>query len=184
MRVRRWIFLTAVAIAATASAGAQQPAPSEPTRADSGSVSLEARVRQRVAAVVKQRLNLSDDQMRQLATVNANYEGKRRALHGQERDARVAVRSELQRGQSADQKRVDAAITDLFRIQRARIDLAEQEQRDLAKFLQPSQRAGFLVLQEQLRRRVEQMRQRRGANGFSGGVRPRAGQPPATRMPR
>ena len=79
----------------------------------------------------------------------------------QEREARVAVRGELQRGNQADQKKVEGALAELFRIQRARIDLAEQEQRDLAKFMQPSQRAGYLALQEQVRRRLEQMRLRR-----------------------
>jgi len=68
----------------------------------------------------------------------------------------------LQLGAGEAQKAVDGALSDLFRIQRTRIDLAEQEQRDLAKFMQPAQRAGYLALQEQLRRRVEQMRRRRG----------------------
>ena len=180
MRVIALPLLAAATIVVATTAGAQQL---PPARTDSGTAALQARVRQRVAAVVKQRLNLTDDQMRQLAAVNANYDGRRRALLAQERDARVAVRAELQRGESADQKRVETAIADLFRVQRSRIDLAEQEQRDLAKFLQPSQRAGYLALQEQLRRRVEQMRQRRGGIGGGGGLRG-GGRPPAMNLPR
>lgn len=157
MRIRVLAFLIAASLVTGARASAQQQAPAT----DSATAALQARVRQRLAAVVKQRLDLTDDQMRQLATVNANYEGRRRALMTQERDARVIVRGELQRGKLADQQRVENALADLFRIQRARIDLAEQEQRDLAKFMQPSQRAGYLALQEQMRRRVEQMRRRR-----------------------
>jgi len=157
MRIRIAAFVIAATLATGPQAFAQQPAPS----GDTATTALQARVRQRLAEVVKQRLNLTDDQMRQLASVNASYEGRRRALMAQEHDARVVVRGELQRGNLADQQRVENALADLFRVQRARIDLAEQEQRDLAKFMQPSQRAGYLALQEQVRRRVEQMRRRR-----------------------
>lgn len=159
MRSYAFALIAAASIAAAAPAGAQQGA-----RADSATA-LQSRVRQRLAAVVKQRLKLTDDQMRQLTAVNGAYETKRRALVAQERDARTIVRTELQRGQQADQKRVEGALTDLFRTQRARLDLAEQEQRDLAKFLQPSQRAGYLALEEQVRRRIDEMRRGRSQGG-------------------
>ena len=157
MRFRVLGLIAASTLATATQALAQQPAPS----GDTANGALQARVRQRLAAVVKQRLELTDDQMRQLTAVNATYEGRRRSLMTDERTARVTVRGELQRGKQADQKRVEGALSDLFRIQRARIDLAEQEQRELAKFMQPSQRAGYLALQEQVRRRVDQMRKRR-----------------------
>jgi hypothetical protein len=162
-----------LAVLAAASIGAvqlqaQQSPANGPAQGDS-SAALQARVRQRLAAVVQQRLALTDDQLRQLTAVNRSYDGQRRTLFAQERAARATVRAELQRGSQADQKKVESALSDLFRTQRARLDLAEQEQRDLAKFLQPSQRAGYLALEEQLRRRADQMRQRRG--GGAGGPR-------------
>ena len=157
MRLRVLGFIATATFGLATQGLAQEAAPPR----DTANGALQARVRQRIATIAKQRLELSDDQMRQLGAVNASYETRRRALMAQERDARVLVRGELQRGKQADQKRVDGALSDLFRIQRARIDLAEQEQRDLAKFMQPSQRAGYLALQEQVRRRVEQMRKRR-----------------------
>jgi hypothetical protein len=157
MRIHALGFIVAATLATAAQLSAQEQVPPR----DTAKAALQARVRQRLAAVAKQRLELSDDQMRQLTAVNASYESRRRSLMTQEHEARVTVRGELQRGKQADQKRVDTALTELFRIQRARIDLAEQEQRDLAKFMQPSQRAGYLALQEQVRRRVDQMRKRR-----------------------
>jgi hypothetical protein len=156
--LRLLIAGSALALGAATPLAAQRAQPGS----DTSSAALQARVRQRLATVVKQRLGLTDEQVRQLAAVNSSYEGRRRDLVVRERDARVVIRREVKRGQSADQKAVDAALSDLFRIQRTRIDLAEQEQRDLAKFMQPSQRAGYLALQEQLRRRVDQMRKRRG----------------------
>ena len=158
MRIRALAVILASTLTTASPALAQKQ---QRGRSDTTTSALEARVRQRLAAVAKQRLALTDDQMRQLTAVNASYEPRRRDLVSQEREARVVIREELQRGKLADQKRVDSALTDLFRVQRARIDLAEQEQRDLAKFLQPSQRAGYLALQEQVRRRVDQMRRRR-----------------------
>ncbi len=167
MRMRILALLLAASAVSWPDASAQQPAPG--VSADTGRSALQARVRQRLAVVVRQRLKLSDDQMRQLTAVNASYEPRRRALVMQERDSRIVVRGELQRGDLADQQRVETALTELFRVQHARLDLAEQEQRDLAKFLKPSQRAGYFALQEQLRRRLEQMRQRGPGRGLRRG---------------
>lgn len=166
MRMRSVAVLLAANAAWSSGASAQEAAPG--VSGDSGHSALQARVRQRLAVVVRQRLKLDDDQMRQLTAVNANYEPRRRALVMQERDSRIVVRGELQRGDLADQQRVETALSELFRLQHARLDLAEQEQRDLAKFLKPSQRAGYFALQEQLRRRLDQMR----ARGLGRGLRP------------
>ena len=126
---------------------------------------LEQRVRERIAAVVQNRLQLTDDQMRRLRDVNAKYEGQRRKLVADERDARIVLRAELQRGKQGDQARISDAVDRMFKTQRARIDLAEQEQRDLSAFMTASQRAGYLALQEQIRRLVDEMRQRRQGVG-------------------
>ena len=147
------ILLSALALAATPLA-AQQPVPRDSARG----AALEARVRERIAAVAKERLRLTDDQLRRLQQVNATFEPRRRALAVEERDARLVLRSELARNERADDARVDDALKRLFRVQRQRLDLAEQEQGELAKFLQPSQRAGYLALQDQLRRRIEELR--------------------------
>ncbi|HVD06516.1 MAG TPA: hypothetical protein VNB89_10875 [Gemmatimonadaceae bacterium] len=147
---------------------AAQKAPDSTLQRQGGQ--LEQRVRQRIAAVVQNRLQLTDDQMRRLRDVNAKYEGQRRKLVTDERDARIVLRTELQRGKQGDQARISDAVDRMFKTQRARIDLAEQEQRDLSAFMTASQRAGYLALQEQIRRRVDEMRQRRpgGGRGIGG----------------
>ena len=142
---------------------AAQKAPDSTLQRQGGQ--LEQRVRQRIAAVVQNRLQLTDDQMRRLRDVNAKYEGQRRKLVADERDARIVLRAELQRGKQGDQARISDAVDRMFKTQRARIDLAEQEQRDLSAFMTASQRAGYLALQEQIRRRVDEMRQRRQGVG-------------------
>ena len=52
---------------------------------------LEQRFRQRMAAVVQQRLNLNADQMRRLGDLNREMETQRRQLNEQERAARVGT---------------------------------------------------------------------------------------------
>jgi hypothetical protein len=47
-----------------------------------------------------------------------------------------------------------------IRVQRSRLDLLETEQRELSAFLTPTQRAKYMGMQEQLRRRADEMRRR------------------------
>ena len=64
-------------------------------------------------------------------------------------------------GQSPDQARISALLDQMLDAQRQRLDLVRQEQNDLARFMTPLQRAGYLALQDQLRRRIEEMRRTR-----------------------
>ena len=129
---------------------------------------VEQQVRQRIARIVQDRLQLSDAQMQRLQQTNRRFEEQRRALLRQEREVRVSLREQLASGDRADQSRVGALIDSAIDLQRRRLDLLRDEQRELAGFLTPVQRARYLDLQEKLRRRVEELR-RRGAQGGGGG---------------
>jgi protein CpxP len=156
-RVRAFIAGAFSVVALSGAAEAQRPGPDS---APAHRQALEQRVRQRMASVVKQRLGLSDDQMRRLGEVNRDIEGQRRLLNQQERDLRVGLRAELVRGDSASQDRVARFVDQLIDVQRRRIDLLSREQRALAAFMTPVQRARYLAIQDQLRRRMEEMRGR------------------------
>lgn len=157
MRTRLLIACVFSLGALSTAADAQRPGPdSAPGRRQV----LEQRVRQRMAAVVKDRLGLSDEQMRRLGEVNRDIEGQRRLLNEQERDLRVGLRAELVRGDSANQDRVARFVDQLIDVQRRRLDLLSREQRALAAFMTPVQRAQYLAIQDQLRRRMEEMRGR------------------------
>jgi hypothetical protein len=122
---------------------------------------LEQRVRQRFEQIVRERLQLTDDQMRKLRQTNQRFMMQRRTLTEEERGLRSEIRRELQPGVAANQAHV-AVITDsLFAIQHQRLDLAQAEQKELATYLSPVQRVRYYGLQEQLRRRLELIRQRR-----------------------
>ena len=154
-------FLFSFVVLATGAEAQRSGPDSAPARRQA----LEQRVRQRMAAVVKERLGLSDDQMRRLGEVNRDIEGQRRLLNQQERDLRVGLRAELIRGDSASQDRVARFVDQLIDVQRRRIDLLSREQRALAAFMTPVQRAQYLAIQDQLRRRMEEMRGRSRRGG-------------------
>ncbi|MGH7663443.1 MAG: Spy/CpxP family protein refolding chaperone, partial [Gemmatimonadaceae bacterium] len=124
---------------------------------------LEGRVRERIARVIRERLGLTDEQMQQLGETSGRFDDRRRMLTEQERDIRIALRAELIKGDTANQSRVADLVARMIRVQRERIDIVEEEQAALAAFLTPVQRAKYLAVQDQLRRRVEEMsRERRG----------------------
>ena len=119
---------------------------------------LEERFRQRTGDLVRRRLQLTDDQMIRLQTTNRQFEQQRIALLARERELRRELRQQLVAGDNADQGRVGELLDQTIRLQRQRLDLADSEQRELAKFLKPVQRAKYFGLQNELRRRMQEVR--------------------------
>jgi protein CpxP len=136
---------------------------------------LERQFRERLAEVVRRRLNLNDAQMRQLGQVNDRFERQRMLLLRDERQVRQALRAEVLAGDSANQSRVSDLLDQALKIQQRRLDLTSQEQHDLSAFMTPVQRAMYFGIQDDLRRRMEELRQNRqdrqrrpGALGLGG----------------
>ncbi len=121
---------------------------------------LEQQFRHQLAQIVKERLQLSDDQFRKLVETNQRYEGQRRDLVKQERDILLGLRSE-QQSATPNQQRVSQLIDQRLQIEQQRLAITQQEQRELGTFLTPVQRAQYGALQEQIRRRLQEIRRRR-----------------------
>lgn len=119
---------------------------------------LEQRVRDRIAQVVRRRLELNDDQMSKLSAANQQFDRDRLSLVTEERQTRIALRGEVASGNAANQQKVAGYLDQLMRLQRRRLDLVESEQRELAKFLTPVQRAKFFALQTEIRQRMQELR--------------------------
>ena len=134
----------------------QRPLDSTAERAD-----LEMQVRRNFARLVRQGVGLSDDQMRRLVPLTQRYEQQRRQLQIDERDARMSLRRIMVDEPTADPKQVDQLLQRLVEVPKRRAQLLESENRELAEFMTPVQRAKFMAIQDQIRRRLEQMRQRR-----------------------
>lgn len=173
------IALLCAALALTASTGAAQEPGGPPPSAQRDT--LEARVRLRMAQVVKRQLGLTDDQMRKLGETNRRFEVQRRELLARERDVRMDLRDEMESGDTTRQAQVSRLLDQMIQLQRQRVDQIESEQKDLATFLTPIQRARYFAMEEQIRRRVMEMREE-GMRPAPGGVRrPPGGQPGAGR---
>ena len=122
-------------------------------------VQMEERFRERYGQVLKERLGLNDTQLAQLGEVNRRFIPRTRQLYVKERELRFAMREALQAPEdSADQDRVALLLTETRLVQRQRLELVEAEQRELTGFLSPTQQAKYLGMQEQLRRRIDEMR--------------------------
>jgi len=132
---------------------------------------LEQRFQQMLFQMTRRRVGLTDAQMNQLVPVNRRFEQQRRQLQRQERETRLSLRDAMRDTAQVDQSRITGYLDKLVQLQHQRADLIEQEQRDLAQFMTPLQRARYTALQEQVRRRVEQLLRRNGANADSSATR-------------
>lgn len=167
---RLMVFFVFVALASSASArlDAQTGLRASADTMAPGRAMLEQRFRERTADLVRRRLQLNDDQMMRLRGANQQFERQRVALMSEERQARMALRSEIMSGDAANQQKVAGLLDQLMRLQRQRLDLVANEQRELEKFMTPVQRAKYLGLQNQLRKRTEELRDRAVDGGTAG----------------
>lgn len=132
---------------------------------DSQRAELESDIRRSFARAVRERVGLSEAQMQRLAPLAQRHEQARRQLQAEERDVRRDLLLSLRENSSGENA---AALLDrMVDIQKRRAALFETEQRELAAIMTPVQRVRYIALQEQIRRRLEQLRQRRQGDGVA-----------------
>jgi periplasmic protein CpxP/Spy len=151
--MRRLLATLTLVTLSAAAAGAQRPA----NAGSSDRAALEQQFRQRAAALTQQKLGLTDAQLTQLEQTNARYEPRLSNLLSQERETRRQLRLEMSSGNKANQQHVSNLIDTSISLQKQRIAIVEAEQKDLARFMSPTQRAGYLALQAQVRRRAQEL---------------------------
>ena len=122
-------------------------------------------IRQRWQQIVHDRLGLNDVQMRQLQETTRHFNAQRQTLNQEERAIRTEMRDQVTGAAPADDKHLAAMIDTVLDLQRQRLELTRNEQRELSLFLTPLQRVKYLALQEQLRQQMEKLRQTALAHG-------------------
>jgi Spy/CpxP family protein refolding chaperone len=122
---------------------------------------LEQQFRERAGKLAQQRLGLTDVQMSKLEQSNARFGPQLNQLVARERETRQQLRAEMTAAQPNQQK-ISDLIDASFQIQHQRLALVESEQKDLATFMTPSQRAGYIALQAQFRKRAQELGGRPG----------------------
>ncbi len=174
---RRWRAVLALCVACGAltatSTSAQGAPPPAGARATAGQqrpssrmnaeqrAEMERRVTDRINEVIRTRLALDDDRFDKLRELATRIEDDRRVLRNEEVTTRFALRQELLAGDRVNETRVGELLDKMPVLERRRVDLLEREQRELAKFLTPSQRARYFALQDELRRGMQEMQRRR-----------------------
>lgn len=133
---------------------------------------LERQVRHRFLAQVVQRLELTEAQRERVREVMAEGAEARRALaleaHALQIDLVQAVRDE-----EASMEEFEAILEQLEAVRAREREIEQAEEAALAEFLDPRQRAVFLMMRMQFNDRIRQMRGMRGGPGAAG-----AGPPP------
>jgi len=121
---------------------------------------LVRQVRQRFNQVVRRQLNLTADQSRQLMTVQGKFNPQRNQIQRDERQSRLALRAAMQdtTGTGPNQDKIAQHLSELVQAQHRRADLVEAEQKELATFLTPLQRAKYQGLSDQLTKRLEALK--------------------------
>ena len=169
--IKRLLGLCILSLFTAQVATAQTVAPAaNPRRA-----ALEQQFRAQSAKLAQQKLGLTDAQLTQLEQTNARFAPQMNQLLAQERDTRRQLRMEMTRGNQANQQHVSDLLDNTVSLQKQRIALVEAEQKDLARFLTPTQRAGYIALQAQFRMRAQELTrqnggQRKGLGGNGGGA--------------
>jgi periplasmic protein CpxP/Spy len=163
--IKRLLCLCVLSLSIVPMLMAQSVAPAaNPRRA-----ALEQQFRAQSATLAQQKLGLTDAQLAQLEQTNARFAPQMNQLVAQERETRQQLRLEMTRGNQANQQHVSDLLDNTVRLQKQRIALVEAEQKDLARFLTPTQRAGYIALQAQFRMRAQElMRRNAGRKALKG----------------
>lgn len=153
--IRRMLLAALAALAALATPLAliaQNPPP-----ARVGGPPLAEMVRLQIARVLRNQVGLTDAQLQRVQELNTRLDAQRRLLNQDEGRVRQSLRDEVTIGDSSRNAAVAALLDHLVKIARQRSDLLEQEQKELAQFMTPMQRAKYFGVQEAVRRRVQQL---------------------------
>jgi len=163
--MKRALIAVSLSFLATAPGAVAQAVPG--TKSAQQRPVLEQQFRERVAKLAKARIGLSDAQMAQLHQSTARFAPQLNQVMTQERATRRELRQQLT-AQQPNQQRVSELLDASIRLQRQRIAIVEAEQKDLARFMTPVQRARYIALQQQFRRRAQELSGQRNGGPRAG----------------
>ncbi len=127
-------------------------------------------IQERFAARVQEELALSDQQADRMREVVGNYFLKRRNFDVEERRLRQALAGELRPGVAANKDNVARYTDQLLDLKVRYAQSYKDEVREMSSFLDPVQRAQFLLLRERL---LDKVREAQEVPQDSGVSRPR-----------
>ena len=187
--MRSLLVLTTVCLAGVPTLVAQ--ADSTPRRDSVRVEDLRQRIEARFDSIVRDDLELSDDQAARLRATHERYGPRRRELMLRQRHLRIALADQMRPGEAADADSVRKLNDAMLENRRRLLEIETDEQRDMAGYLSPVQLARYREMRFRFMERVEDIRRRRAGPGMGaprggpGPARPGAGsQRPRQRPPR
>ncbi len=120
---------------------------------------LEEQVRAQLERVLRSQVGLNDAQLQKVQELTSRLETQKVSLNQEESRVRQVLRDEVLLGDSSRNVRVAELLDRVIKITKQRNDLPEQEQKELALFMSPMQRAKYFGVQELFQRRVRELLQ-------------------------
>ena len=179
MKHVRWVLAFAVTFAPAFAA--QQPPAADTAAAER----LRAQIEERFAQRVQEELRLTPDQATKLRASQERFGTQRRVLMRQQMERRMALDGQMQPGVAANADSVKKLMDGNQAGRTQMLKLDQDEDREMAAYLTPVQRARYQQMREGLMRRVSEMRaQRRGQMGPGRPGRGEPGMRPRRQRPR
>ena len=163
------IFLLVVARGARA----QEPDTTDTT----GAELLRDEIERRFAERVRADLGLTNEQMRKLKATQERIGPRRRLLVRQAIGYRLALQGQMRPGVAANPDSVRVYMDGIQRIRAEQVKLDEEEDREMAQYMSPVQRAQFHMMRMRLLERAAELRRARQGR-VGAGDRPRVGDRP------
>jgi protein CpxP len=155
MRRLRW-FLMAALLVAVPPLSAQGNGDQSPQAAR-----MRQQIEQRFAQQIQANLGLTDEQAVKLRATFNTYAPKRRAMEQELRAIKRGLQGQLRPGIAANSDSVSTLVDRLLATKVTYAQSFVDENRDMAKYLTPVQRAQFQVMRERLMARIEEIQQQR-----------------------
>lgn len=151
---------------------AQRTPDAEP-RSSEERARLEQRMRARVAEIMRNRIGIDADTEARLSEIAREFEGRRRALRTEEREAREQIEAFVRSGRT-DNPAAGALLERVLVIRTREAELFREEQTRLLEVLTPTQLLQLNELRLELGRRIRALRNdagnaNRGGRGGDGG---------------
>ena len=165
-----WLALSLVVSPGLA---AQEPTPARPDTAQAER--LRAQIEERFSRHVQQELQLTPDQATKLRASQERFGTQRRALMRQQLERRRALEDQMQPGVAANADSVKRLMDGMQAGRSAMLKVDQDEDREMAGYLTPVQRARYQRMREGLMRRVSEMREQRRGERMRPGIGPQGG---------
>lgn len=137
-----------------------------------GAEQLRRMVVQRFLENYRVQAGLTDEQYGKVQTVVRGAFERRRAIQERQRALVQELEAQMRPGVAANPDSVTALLDRLLQIQGEEVDQARAEQRELAQFLTPVQRAQFVLAFTRLEQQIDQVvRRRMGGPGLQERIR-------------